>query len=41
MTFDDWHFCFVPLLVHSALLEYKLRASSPAIEQERARFMNR
>ncbi|KAL1525926.1 hypothetical protein AB1Y20_020752 [Prymnesium parvum] len=29
VTFDDWHFCFCPLLVHSALLEYKLRPQSP------------
>ena len=23
LTFDDWHFCFAPLVVHAALLEYR------------------
>ena len=27
LTFDDWHFCLSPLLVHAALLEFKLRAA--------------
>ena len=29
LTFDDWHFCFAPLVVHAALLEYR-RAIIPA-----------
>ena len=28
LTFDDWHFCFAPLVVHAALLEY--RRATPA-----------
>lgn len=24
VTFDDWHFCFAPLLLHSSVLEFKL-----------------
>ena len=29
-TFDDTHFAYLPLTVHAALLEYKLRATAPA-----------
>jgi len=36
VTFDDWHFCFCPLVVHTALLEFKLRASIPAAQKSPA-----
>ena len=35
LTFDDWHFCFAPLVVHAALLEYR-RATRRNSGQRRA-----